>query len=54
VREAEESPPLQAVTSERLVKTQQVRKSLAGALLILELWKSAKALLSACSSEWCV
>jgi hypothetical protein len=41
VREAEESPLLEAVTRERLVKVQQDGKRLAGALVICELWRSA-------------
>jgi hypothetical protein len=39
-REAEESPLLEAVARERLVKT-QAEKGLAGAVVICELWKSA-------------
>jgi hypothetical protein len=42
--EVEESPMLEAVTRERLVKTQQVEKVLAGAVVICELWKLAVAL----------
>jgi hypothetical protein len=37
-REAEESPLLEAVARERLVKTQQGGKDLAGAVVICELW----------------
>jgi hypothetical protein len=44
VREAEESPLLEAVAGERLVKTQQAVKVLAGAAVICEVWKSAIAL----------
>jgi hypothetical protein len=32
--EAEDSPPLETVARERLVKTQQARKGLAGAVVI--------------------
>jgi hypothetical protein len=39
--EAEESPPLEAVTWERLVKTQQTGKLLADAVVICDLWRSA-------------
>jgi hypothetical protein len=38
---AKESPLLEAVTRERLLKTQQVGKGLAGAAMISEVWKSA-------------
>jgi hypothetical protein len=41
VREAEESPPLEAVVRERLVKTQQAGKGLEGAVAICELWRLA-------------
>jgi hypothetical protein len=41
MREAEESPLLEAVASERLVKTQQAGIGLAGAVVICEVWKSA-------------
>jgi hypothetical protein len=37
--EAEESPLLEAVTRERLMKTQQAGKYLAGAVVIFELWR---------------
>jgi hypothetical protein len=37
--EAEESPLLEAVTRERLAKTQQAGKGLAGAVVICELWR---------------
>jgi hypothetical protein len=37
-RESEESPLFKAVAGERLVKTQQVGKSLAGAVEVCELW----------------
>jgi hypothetical protein len=40
-REAEESPLLEAVCREWLVKTQQAGKGLAGAVVICEVWKSA-------------
>jgi hypothetical protein len=36
---AEESPLLEAVTRERLVKTQQAAKYLVGAVVICELWR---------------
>jgi hypothetical protein len=39
--EAEESPLLEAVTRERLVKTQQAGKDLACAVVILKVWRSA-------------
>jgi hypothetical protein len=42
--EAEEFPLLVAVTKELLVKTQQAGKSLAGAMVICELWSLAVAL----------
>jgi hypothetical protein len=42
--EAEESPLLEAVTRERLVKTPQAGKALAGAVVICELWRVAVAL----------
>jgi hypothetical protein len=44
-REIEEAPMLEAVTRERLVKTQQAGKGMEGALVICELWKLAVALL---------
>jgi hypothetical protein len=44
VREPEESPLLEAVARERLIKTQQARKSLAGAIMICKVWISAIAL----------
>jgi hypothetical protein len=37
-REAEASPLLEAITSKRLVKTQQAGKDLASAMVICELW----------------
>jgi hypothetical protein len=40
----EGSPLLEAVTRERLVKTQQAGKGLAGAVVICELWRLAVAL----------
>jgi hypothetical protein len=43
-REAEESPLLEAVAKERLVKTQQAGKGLAGAMVICEVWRLAIAL----------
>jgi hypothetical protein len=43
-REAEESLLLEAIARERLVKTQQAGKSLAGAVVICELWKLVIAL----------
>jgi hypothetical protein len=42
--EAEESPLLEAVTSERLLKTQEAGKGLAGAVVICELCRLAMAL----------
>jgi hypothetical protein len=42
--EAEESKLLEAVTRERLVKTQQAIEYLAGASVIYELWRLAVAL----------
>jgi hypothetical protein len=39
--EAEESPLLEDVTRERLVKTQQAGKGLVGAVEICELWRLA-------------
>jgi hypothetical protein len=44
VREAEESSLFDAVARERLVKTQQTGKGLAGAVVICELQRSATAL----------
>jgi hypothetical protein len=41
--EAEEYPLLEAVTKERLVKTQQAGKCLTGAVVICELWRLAVA-----------
>jgi hypothetical protein len=41
--EAEEPPLLEAVTRERLVKTQQAGKGLEGAVVICELWVLAVA-----------
>jgi hypothetical protein len=43
-REAEESPLLEVVARERLVKTQQAGKDFADAVVICELWRSAMAL----------
>jgi hypothetical protein len=43
-RETEESPLLEAVVRERLMKTQQAGKGLAGAVVIYELWALAVAL----------
>jgi hypothetical protein len=45
VREAEEFPMLKAVARERLVKTQQAGKDLAGAVVICEVWRLTVALL---------
>jgi hypothetical protein len=42
--EAEESPLLDAVTSERLVNTQQAGKGLAGSVVFCEVWRLAVAL----------
>jgi hypothetical protein len=39
--EAEESPLLEAVARERLVKTQQAGKGLADSVAICELWRLA-------------
>jgi hypothetical protein len=39
VLEAEESPLLKVLTGERLVKTQQTGKGLAGAVIICESWR---------------
>jgi hypothetical protein len=44
VREAAEFPLLEAVTRERMVKTQQAGKGLAGAVVICKVWKIAIAL----------
>jgi hypothetical protein len=41
---AEEFPLLEAVARERLVKTQETGKDLAGAVMICELWRLAMAL----------
>jgi hypothetical protein len=43
-RETEESPQLEAVARERLVKTRQVGKNLASAVVICEWWRLAMAL----------
>jgi hypothetical protein len=43
-REAEKSPPLEAVAREWLVKTQEVGKGLPGAVGICDLWRLAVAL----------
>jgi hypothetical protein len=42
--EAEESPLLEAVTRERLVKRQQAGKDLEGAVVICKVWRLAVAL----------
>jgi hypothetical protein len=42
--EAEESSLLEAITRERLVKTQQAGKGLAGDVVTCELWRLAVAL----------
>jgi hypothetical protein len=44
VRKAEESPLLEAVAKEGLVKTQQARKGLEGAVVICVLWRLVVAL----------
>jgi hypothetical protein len=44
VREAEESPLLEAIARERLVKTQQAGKVLAGSVVICKVWSLAVAL----------
>jgi hypothetical protein len=44
MHEVEESPVLEAVAREWLVKTQQAGKGLAGAVVICELWRLAMAL----------
>jgi hypothetical protein len=41
VREAEESPLLEAVNKERMVKTQQAGKGLAGTVVVCELQRLA-------------
>jgi hypothetical protein len=43
VRDIEESSLLEAVTRERLMKTQQAGKGLAGVVTICELWRLAVA-----------
>jgi hypothetical protein len=43
-REAEESLLLEAAARERLVKTQQAGKDLAGTVVLFELWRLAVAL----------
>jgi hypothetical protein len=43
-RQSEESSMLKAVSSERLMKTQQTRKKLCDAVVICELWRLAAAL----------
>jgi hypothetical protein len=42
--EVEDSPLLEAATRERLVKAQQARKCLVGAVVICELWRLSVAL----------
>jgi hypothetical protein len=44
VREAAESPLLEAVAREKLVKTEQAVKGLAGAVVICKVWRLALAL----------
>jgi hypothetical protein len=44
VREDEESPLLEAVARERMVKTWQAGKELVDAVVICELWRLAMAL----------
>jgi hypothetical protein len=44
MREAEESPLLEAVARKRLMKRQQAGKGLAGTVVICELWGLAVAL----------
>jgi hypothetical protein len=44
MREAEESSLLEAVVRERLLKTQQAGKALAGAVVICKVWRPAVAL----------
>jgi hypothetical protein len=44
VREAEESPLLEATAREWLVKAQQAEKGLVGDMVICELWRLAVAL----------
>jgi hypothetical protein len=44
VREAEESPLLEAIARERLVKTQQAGKGLARSMVMCELWRLAMTL----------
>jgi hypothetical protein len=39
VRDAEESPLLEVIARQQLVKTRQARKRLAGAVVIYELWR---------------
>jgi hypothetical protein len=39
VCEAEESPLLESIAREQLMKTQQAGKGLAGAVVICELWR---------------
>jgi hypothetical protein len=41
MREGEESPLLEAIARELLVKTKQAGKGLAGAVMICELWRLA-------------
>jgi hypothetical protein len=43
-REAEESPLVEAIARERLMKTQQAGKCLAGTVVICEMWRFAVAL----------
>jgi hypothetical protein len=42
--EAEESPSLEAVSRERLVKTQKTGKDLAGVVVICDFWRLVVAL----------
>jgi hypothetical protein len=53
--EAEEFPLLEAVTRERLMKTQQFGKDLGGALVICKAWRLASGgAVIACTYELCV
>jgi hypothetical protein len=47
--EAEESPLLEAFTRERLVKTQQTVKDLAGGVMICKVWRLAEDAVIKCS-----
>jgi hypothetical protein len=52
--EAEESPLLEVVTRERLLKTRQARKRLSGCCWDLRIVEISSGTVITCSSEWCI